>query len=124
MFTMLFTCLLNQSYGYLSLLPTFVSLQLPVPEIAKSFSEGIYCCFTITTLFSTMVYSLKCMCILSFILIGFCTSELHAHLCPYRNLWLDIYQYTEVPHYYSCVYVLCKMHTISFAYEQKALCKL
>ena len=41
--------------------------------------EGVYCCFTRTTLFTAilmftmiiLVYSLKCMCIPSFILIGF-----------------------------------------------------
>ena len=52
--------------------------------------EGVYCCFTRTTLFiaiSILVYALKCMCIPSFILIGFCVSELHAHLCPYCNVW-------------------------------------
>ena len=31
--------------------------------------------------------SLKSMCTPSFILIGCCVSELHGHLCPYRNVW-------------------------------------
>ena len=50
--------------------------------------EGVYCCFTRTTLFTTMftmtvlVCSLKSKCIPSFVLIGGCASELHAHLCP------------------------------------------
>ena len=54
------------------------------PEIALP--EAVYCCFTRTTLFTTMfivvivVYSLKSMCIQSFILIGSCVSELHGHL--------------------------------------------
>ena len=52
--------------------------------------EAIYCCFTITTLFTTMftviivVCSLKTMCIPSFVFIGCCVSELHG---PYRNTW-------------------------------------
>ena len=33
-----------------------------------------------------VVCSLKSMCIQSFILIGCCVSELHGHLCPYRNV--------------------------------------
>ena len=46
--------------------------------------------FTRTTLFTTMftmimlVYSLKCMCIPSFTLIG---GELHTSLYPYHNVW-------------------------------------
>ena len=31
--------------------------------------------------------SLKSMCIPSFVLISCCVSELHGHLCPYRNVW-------------------------------------
>ena len=27
------------------------------------------------------------MCVPSFILIGCCVSELHGHLCAYRNVW-------------------------------------
>ena len=34
-----------------------------------------------------VVCSLKRMCIPSFVLIGCCVSELHGHLCPYRNVW-------------------------------------
>ena len=33
-----------------------------------------------------VVCSLKSMCIPSFVLIGCCVSELHGHLCPYRNV--------------------------------------
>ena len=33
------------------------------------------------------VCSLKSMCIPSFVLIGCCVSELHGHICPYRNVW-------------------------------------
>ena len=29
------------------------------------------------------------MSIPSFILIGCCVSELHGHLCPYRNVWTE-----------------------------------
>ena len=51
--------------------------------------EAIYCCFTRTILFtvSIVVCSLKSMCIPSFVLIGCCVSELHGHICPYRNVW-------------------------------------
>ena len=34
-----------------------------------------------------VVRSLKSMCIPSFVLIGCCMSELHGHLCLYRNVW-------------------------------------
>ena len=51
--------------------------------------------FTRITLFTTMFIiiilecALKCtcMCIPSFVLIGFCVSELHGYLCPYHNVW-------------------------------------
>ena len=35
----------------------------------------------------TLVCSFKRMCLPRFVLIGGCVSELHAHLCPYRNVW-------------------------------------
>ena len=65
-----------------------------VSEIANVLPEAVYCCFTTTTcrLFTTMftvmivVRLLKSMCILSFVLIGCCMSELHGHLCPYSNV--------------------------------------
>ena len=45
--------------------------------------EGVYCCFTRTTSITTMfIMIVKCMCIPSFILIGFCISELHVHYVP------------------------------------------
>ena len=62
-------------------------------EIANVLPEAVYCCFTRTTLFTTMftvmivVYLLKSMCISSFVLIGCCVSELHGHLCPCHNVW-------------------------------------
>ena len=49
--------------------------------------EHVYCCFTRTTLFTTMftviivVCSLKSMCVPSFIVIGYCVSELHGCYC-------------------------------------------
>ena len=70
--------------------PSFVTLHCMVSEIAKCI---VFCCFTRTTLFTTMftviivVCLLKCMCMPSFVLIGCCVSELHGHLCPYRNVW-------------------------------------
>ena len=48
-----------------------------------------------TTLFTTMftvnivVCALKSMCVPCFMLIGFCVSELHSHICPYRNVWSE-----------------------------------
>ena len=33
-----------------------------------------------------VVYSMKSMYLPSFVLIGCCVSELHGHLCPYRNV--------------------------------------
>ena len=36
-----------------------------------------------------LVCSFKSMCLPSFVLIGGCVRELHAHLCPYRNAWPD-----------------------------------
>ena len=59
--------------------------------------EAIYCCFTRTTLFTTMftviivVCSFKSMCIPSFVCIGRCVSELHGHICPYCNAWPEVY---------------------------------
>ena len=40
------------------------------------------------TMFTVMIVVclLKSMCIPSFVLIGCCMSELHGHLCPYRNV--------------------------------------
>ena len=57
-----------------------------VSEIALP--EAVYCCFTRTTLFTVIIVVclLKRMCMPSFILIGCCVSELHGHLCPYRNV--------------------------------------
>ena len=60
-----------------------------VSEIANVLPEAVYCCFTrTTTMFTVMigVYFFKRMCIPSFVLIGFCMSELHGHLCPYSNV--------------------------------------
>ena len=54
----------------------------------------MYCLRLIITLFTTMFTviivgcSMKSMCILSFVLIGCCMSELQGHIiCPYRNVW-------------------------------------
>ena len=71
--------------------PSFVCLHLHVFMI-RYLPEAVYCCFTRTTLFTTMftviivMYLLKSMCIPSFVLIGCCISKLHGHLCPYRNV--------------------------------------
>ena len=58
--------------------------------------EGVYCCLTGTTLFTTIltviivVCSLKSMIVPSFIVIGYCVSELHGHICPYHNVWPEV----------------------------------
>ena len=60
-----------------------------VSEIAKVLPEAIYCCFTRTTLFTTMFTIIIVVCLLcipSFVLIVCCISELHGHLCPYCNV--------------------------------------
>ena len=63
--------------------PSFITLHLLVSEIVLP--EAVYCCFTRTTLFTTMftviivVCSLKSMRVPSFILIGCFVSELHGH---------------------------------------------
>ena len=66
----------------------FVFLHLPVSGIVKcALPEHVYCCFTRTTLFTAMftviivVCSLKSMCVPSFIVIGYCESELHGRYC-------------------------------------------
>ena len=64
--------------------PSFVALYFPVSGTAKCI---VYCYFTRIILFIIVVYSLKSMCIPSFVSIGCCVSELHGHLCPYRNVW-------------------------------------
>ena len=59
---------------------------------------GVFIVFTRTTLFTTMftviilVCLLKIMCIHipGFVLIGCCVNELHAHLCPYCNVWPEV----------------------------------
>ena len=51
--------------------------------------EAVYCCFTRTTLFTTMftvMCSLKNMYIQSLSLIGCCVSALYGPLCPYHNV--------------------------------------
>ena len=94
--------------------PSFVTLHLLVSEIANVLPEAVYCCFTRTTLFTTMftgiivVRSLKSMCIPSFVLIGYCV-HVHGHICPYRNVWPEaIYCYfprtTLFTKLFTCLY--------------------
>ena len=76
--------------------PSFIVIGYCVSELHGCYCnvlpEAVYCCFTRTTLFTTMltviivVCSLKNMCIQSFILIGCCVSALYGSLCPYRNV--------------------------------------
>ena len=48
--------------------------------------QELYTLFTTMCTVMIVVCLLKSMCIPSFVLIGFCMSELHGHLCPYRNI--------------------------------------
>ena len=48
----------------------------------------------------SLVYSLKCIC---FTLIGFCVSELHGYLYPYRNVWSEAV--------YCCFYIVYRMYS-------------
>ena len=79
--------------------PSFIVIGYCVSELhghicpyCNVLPEAVYCCFTRTTLFTTMftviivVCSLKIMCVPSFIVIGYCVSELHGHRCPYCNV--------------------------------------
>ena len=69
---------------------SFIFLHLPLS--GNVLPEDVYCCLTGTTLFTTMltviivVCSLKSMCVPSFIVIGYCNSELHG---PYHNVWTE-----------------------------------
>ena len=88
--------------------PSFVALNLPVSDIVKCTAVG--CLFSRTTTMFTvviLVYSLKSSCIRSFIFIGFYVSELHAHLCPYHNVWLFI----VVNPWRACASVVCWPHS-------------
>ena len=42
---------------------------------------------------------LKSMCIPSFVLIGCYVSELHAHLCPYHNVWPEGGHFLAPPYF-------------------------
>ena len=69
------------------------SVCMPIFVLIGCCASAVYCYFTRTTLFTTMltviivVCSLKGVCIPSFVLIDCCVSELQGHLCPYRNVW-------------------------------------
>ena len=57
-----------------------------------------------------VVCILKSMCIPRFVLIGCCMSELHGHLCPYRNVlaeavWLFIVVLQELHCLLNCLHV-------------------
>ena len=45
------------------------------------------------------------MCVRSFILIGYCVSELHGHICPYRNVWPEAVYYTRSTMFTECLHV-------------------
>ena len=57
--------------------------------------------------YCVMVCSLKSMCTPSFVLIGCCVSELHGHICPYRNVW---------PEAVYCCFTRTTSFTILFIY--------
>ena len=82
---------------------SFVTLYLPVSEIAKCIAQGHLLRTTLFTSVIIVVCSLKSMCMPSFVLIGCCVSELHGHLCPYRNVW---------PEAVNCCFVLQELHCL------------
>ena len=61
--------------------------------------QELHCCYF-------LVCSQKIMCIQSFILIGCCVSELHGHLCPYRNVLPEAvyYCFTRTAKLFTCLY--------------------
>ena len=67
-----------------------------------------YCYFTRTILFTTVFTVMIAVCLLCipcFVLIGCCVSELHGHLCPYRNLRLFIVVLQELHCSPNCLHV-------------------
>ena len=100
LFTTMFTVIIVVCSLKSMCIPSFVLIGCCVSELhghlcpyRNVWPEAVYCCFTRTTLFTTMftviivVCSLKSMCVPSFILIGCCVSELHGHLCAHCNVW-------------------------------------
>ena len=59
------------------------------PISLNTLPEAVYCCFTRTTLFTIMFTVIIVVCLLKAMclpMINCCVSELHGHLCPYRNV--------------------------------------
>ena len=71
---------------------SFVTLHLLVSEIAKCIARGCLLLFYKNYIVYYNVYCYYCGVFIetyvypSFALIGCCMSELHGHLCPYRNV--------------------------------------
>ena len=84
LFIKLFTCLYEKLLSHHQVLLLYTIWFL---RYLNALPEAVYCCLTRTTLFTTMftvfivVCSLKSMCIPSFVLIGYCVSDLHGHIC-------------------------------------------
>ena len=68
--------------------PSFVTLHLLVSEMycLRLFIVVLQELHCLLQRLLLVVCSLRSICIPSFVLIGCCVSELHAHLCPYRNV--------------------------------------
>ena len=64
-------------------LSSFVTLYLPVSEIANELPE----LFSVYKNYIILYTFLKSRCTLCFVLIGSCFSELHVHLCCFHNVW-------------------------------------
>ena len=88
--------------------------------------EAVYCCFTRTTLFTTIFTVNIVVCALflpCFILIDYCVSELHSHMCPYRNVWPEAVYccFTRNTELFSCLYDqslrLISLHQVSLLYS-------
>ena len=68
-------------YLYYCITPPILFLYIHVSVLGWLIS-----CFTATTLFAVIMFIKKHM-YTKFIMIGVCLSELHAHLCPYHNVY-------------------------------------
>ena len=115
MFSKLCTCLYDQSYWLLSCHQVSLLYIFWFLRELNVLPEAVYCCCTRTKLFTTTFYgiivvcSLKSMCVPSFIVIGYCVSELHGHICPYCNV---------LPEAVYCCFTRTTLFTELFTYSK------
>ena len=85
MLNKLFTCQYHQSYRYLSFNQVSFVYTFQFLRERNVLTKGVYGCFTLTTLLTTMftmILLVYILCIPSFVLTGYCFSELHANSVP------------------------------------------